>query len=126
MKKDAKDLEDDPLKNFVMSELYVEDDLVVNEDGEELSEVAEESLPASMQRVLAQFAEEDVLDYMMARKSPEGKAARGTGLRGTGERGGDVGIKGITTEISLEESKIRRTVREAITKALKGRANKGV
>jgi hypothetical protein len=96
-------------------------DLVVNEDGEELSEGAEESLPASMQRVLAQFAEEDVLDYMMARKSPEGKAARGTGLRGTGERGGDVGIKGITTEISLEESKIRKTIREAITKALKNR-----
>jgi len=102
-------------------------DMVVNEDGEdgeELAEGAEESLPASMQRVLAQFAEEDVLDYMLSRAKPQGSEARGTGLRGTGERTPDVGIRGVTTETSLDESKIRKTVREAIAKSLKNRSKK--
>tara|TARA_R110002073_G_scaffold155759_1_gene311082 strand:- start:21 stop:986 length:966 start_codon:yes stop_codon:yes gene_type:complete len=83
-----------------------------------VEEGAEEGLPASMQRVLAQFAEEDVLNYLMSRKKPTGSDARGTGIAKT-RRGSDApNIRGVTAESSLEESKIREAVRKAVKKAL--------
>ena len=84
---------------------------------EELEEGAEEGLPASMQRVLAQFAEEDVLDYLMSRKQPTGQAAMSTGLPGSRRpKPASYTPTGIAEE--LAESKIREAVRKAIKKVL--------
>ena len=86
------------------------------EEEEVIEEGAEEGLPASMQAVLAQFAEEDVLNYLMSRKKPTGAAAQGTGLSKTA-RQAPVSIRGVTRESNLGESKIREAVRKAVKKA---------
>ena len=89
----------------------------VVEEAEELDEGAEEGLPASMQRVLAQFDEEDVLSYLMSRKKPTGSDARGSGIAKTRRGPGTPSIRGVTAEINLEESMVREAVRKAIKKA---------